>query len=84
MKKQNDMILVASVKTLPDYKLLVGFNTGEKKEFDFSKYLEMPVFRKLKNPVLFARARADGTTVVWDEDTDISPERLYSEGFLVR
>jgi len=76
------MILVDSVKVLPNYKLLVGFNTGEKKIFDFSKYLDLPIFNKLKNPVLFNRAFADGITVVWDEDTDIAPERLYSDGVL--
>ncbi|MDR0515577.1 MAG: DUF2442 domain-containing protein [Fibromonadaceae bacterium] len=77
------MVLVDSVKALPDYKLLVGFNTGEEKIFDFSKYLSLPIFSKLKNPVLFNKAFADGTTVVWDDDTDIAPERLYSDSVSV-
>ena len=83
MKKCGNMILVDSVKALPEYKLLVNFNTGEKKVFDFSKYLNYPVFNKLKNPILFNKVFADGHTVVWDEDTDIAPERLYSDGVLV-
>lgn len=83
MIKCGDMILVKSVKALPEYKLLVGFNTGEEKIFDFSKYLEYPVFKKLKNPILFNKAFVEGHTVVWDENTDIAPERLYSDGILV-
>jgi len=84
MKRCGSMVLVDSVKVLPDYKLLVDFNTGEEKIFDFSKYLNYPIFSKLKNPVLFNRAFADGTTVIWDEDTDIAPERLYSDGVSIK
>ena len=80
MKNNNNIIFVTSVKALPDYKLLVGFNTGEKKIFNFAVYLDFPPYRKLKNPELFGKATTNGETVIWDKDTDIAPERLYSDG----
>ena len=81
MKK---IIRVVSVKPLPNYKLLVGFDTDEKKIFDFSKYLDMPMFKKLKDKSLFNKATTNWETVVWDDETDIAPERLYSDGIIVK
>jgi len=81
--KKKDIILVTSVKALDGYKLLVCFNTQEKKMFDFSKYLEWNVFKKLKDPELFNKVTTNGETVIWDDQTDIAPERLYSDGVLL-
>jgi hypothetical protein len=78
-----DLIDVISVRTLPDYKLLLEFETGEKKIFDFSSKLEYPIFKKLKNKTLFDKAHVMYGTVVWDENTDIAPERLYSDSIPV-
>jgi len=78
-----ELIDVITVKTLPDYKLFLKFETGENKIFDFKPKLDMPVFRKLKNEKLFNMAHVEYGTVVWDDNTDIAPERLYSDGVLV-
>lgn len=40
---------VVSVKPMEDYKLLLGFENGEKKIFDVSKYLEICKFQELKD-----------------------------------
>jgi len=78
-----ELIDVIAVKALPDYKLFLKFETGENKIFDFKPKLDMPVFRKLKNEKMFNMARVEYGTVVWDENTDIAPERLYSDGVLI-
>ena len=39
-----ELIDVIAVKTLPDYKLFLQFETGENKIFDFKPKLDMPVF----------------------------------------
>jgi hypothetical protein len=78
-----ELIDVIAVNTLPDHKLFLEFETGEKKIFDFKPKLDMPVFRKLKSENLFNMAHVEYGTVVWDENTDIAPERLYSDGVLV-
>ena len=79
-----ELIDVITVQTLPEYKLLLEFETGEKKIFNFKPKLDMPVFRKLKNENLFNMARVEYGTVVWDDNTDIAPERLYLDGVLVK
>jgi hypothetical protein len=78
------LIEATFVKALPDYKLLVGFETGEEKVCDFSRRLARPAFRKLKNAALFGKAHIEGGAVVWNDEIDIAPETLYEEGRPVR
>jgi len=44
-----------------------------------SPYLEIGVFRNLKNPANFLNARIEGGTVAWPGEIDIAPETLYME-----
>jgi hypothetical protein len=74
------MIKTTSVKALSEYKLLVEFETGEKKIYDFSLKLDRPAFRKLKNPALFSKAYVEPGGVVWNDEIDIAAEELYTNG----
>jgi hypothetical protein len=76
------MILhVTSLEMLQDYKVLLGFNNGEKRIFDYSSHLDFGVFKKLKNHVYFkTRATIENGTVAWDGTLDIAPEYLYENG----
>ena len=67
------------VRPLEDYQLLVTFQNGEKKIFDAKPLLSMPLYQPLKNPIFFARAKADGMCVYWDDDVDICPDMVYTE-----
>ena len=77
------MLHVVSVEVLQDYKVLLGFDNNEKKIFDYAPHINDGVFRKLKNPVYFARASVQGGTVAWDGDLDFAPEYLYEKGMPV-
>ena len=81
MKK---IIDVKSVKPLKDYKLLLCFSTGEKKEYDVKPLLKYPVFKPLKNEVIFNRVRVKYGAPIWNNgEIDIDPECLYENGILV-
>ena len=71
------MIEVHSVQVPVAHKLLLLFNTGEKKIFDMTPYLQFPVFKRLQNPGFFSLAHVDYGTVVWPGEIDIAPETLY-------
>lgn len=71
---------VIAVSPQADYCLLVTFATGERKQFDVKPYLQYPVFQKLTKPGYFEKARVQYGTVVWDEQTDLSPDSLFKEG----
>ncbi len=68
---------VVYVKPLSDYKLSLEFENQEKRIFDVTPYLEMGVFRQLKDKNIFSRAFIDGGTVMWPGEIDIAPETLY-------
>ena len=72
------LLTVKAVRPLADYKLLISFSTGEKKEIDLSSLLKEPVFKVLKDVTVFNSVYIDYGTVVWNEGTiDIAPEYLY-------
>lgn len=70
---------VIRVEALAPYRLWLEFENREQRVFDLSPYLEIGVFRQLKDTRLFRAARVEGGTVVWPGDIDIAPETLYQE-----
>jgi hypothetical protein len=71
---------VVAVKTQNDFLLLVSFADGQERLFDVKPYLDYPVFQKLKVGNYFSRAHILHGTVVWDDQTDLSPDSLYLLG----
>ena len=70
---------VLDVKPLPDYKLLLLFDTGEKKIFDVMPYIKGSWYEKLKVPTVFQTVHVSGSTVVWADGQDIAPHKLYDD-----
>jgi hypothetical protein len=68
---------VVYVEPLSEYKLSLEFENQEKRIFDVTPYLEMGVFRQLKDKNIFSRAFIEGGTVMWPGEIDIAPETLY-------
>lgn len=62
-----------------DHVLLVVFINNEKRLFDVKPYLVYPVYEKLKDEACFAKAKVREGIVVWDDETDLDPDRLYLE-----
>lgn len=60
-------------------KLILTFTNREVREFDFSSYLNYPVYEALKDETFSRKARTLNGTVVWDEFTDFDPDTLYLE-----
>ncbi len=75
---------ITSLATLPDYVLLVGFSSGEFKQFDLKSLMnKYPPFAALKNVNgLYEQAKIDagGYGIVWNDDLDISAEGIYEKG----
>ena len=77
------MIAVISVTPQDEYKLKLTFNTGEVRFFDMYPYLEHPFFKDLKDLEFFKLAQVQYGTVIWPNEIDIAPERLYEESVKV-
>lgn len=68
---------ITDVKPLPEYKLLLHYETGERKVFDVSPYISGEWFGKLKDVDYFNTVRVSGPSVEWAGGQDIAPHELY-------
>lgn len=69
---------VERVVSASDYTLRLEFRDGRRGVFDFRPYLDFGPYAPLRNVELFMKAHVAYDTVVWSDDIDIAPERLYS------
>ena len=70
---------VKTVKPLPDYRIYVEIENGQKGIFDLTPYLDHGVFRELRDVRYFNRVGIQFGAVTWPNDQDIAPETLLSE-----
>ena len=68
---------VLDVKTLADYRVLIIFDSGEKKAFNVTPYICGDWFGKLRDKNFFNTVRAVGRTIQWAGGQDIAPHELY-------
>lgn len=70
---------VKSVKYESPYKLILGFDNNETREFDLVPYLQYQVYKKLTDERVCSSVSVFNGTVIWDDDTDFDPDTLYLE-----
>lgn len=68
---------VTDVKPMPGHELILTFNNGELRRFDCKPYLELGVFKELKDERYFAQVRPAFGAVEWPHEQDINPDTLY-------
>ena len=76
----NNLPEVRHVKTAEDHLLLLTFENGGTKSYDMAHLFNKGVYKKLKHPIIFNKAKVKNGTVTWPFDLDIAPEELYLNG----
>ena len=66
-------------KANDDFTLDLKFNNGAEKRFDATPYLELGIFKDLKDLKYFKSFRIIFGTVQWQNEQDFAPETLYLE-----
>ena len=75
------MLRITSAEYLNDYRLLVCFNNGVSKVFDFLPLIKRyPVFKVLKDVELFRNFIVTDTLEWNNGKLDIAPEFIYKNG----
>jgi hypothetical protein len=75
---------VTEVTPLENYKLSLKFKNGEEKIFDMKPYLEIGIFKELKDEALFKTVRVSFDTVEWANEADVDPETLYKDSIVLQ
>lgn len=70
---------VKKVKPNRDYTLIITFANGETKIFDMKPYLEIGIFRELKDMSLFNSVKPFLGSIQWKNGQDLCPDTLYLE-----
>lgn len=66
---------IKNAEVLGNYLLLLTFDNDERKIFDASELIDLPMYRGLKD--VFDQASVSYGTVVWPGGMDVSPDMLY-------
>ncbi len=77
------LIWITDAKYLNGYKMMLTFNDGVKKTFDFATLSgsKEKLFGTIKDLNVFRNFKLDGWTLTWNNGaTDIAPEFLYEQG----
>lgn len=74
---RNMYLAVKDVKPENDYQLILTFENGEKRKFDMKPYLEIGIFRELKDTDKFNTVHLSFDTIEWNNEADLDPEVLY-------
>ncbi len=70
---------VIAAKPIENYKLSIVFTNGEKGYFDLSKYLDLGIFKELKQREKFLSVKVIDGTLVWSNGADLCPDTIYLE-----
>ncbi len=70
---------VKIVKPLSDYRIYVEIADGRKGVFDLKPYLDLGMFRELRNQHYFNQVSVVFGAVTWPHEQDIAPETLVAE-----
>ncbi len=68
---------IKGVKPNPDYTLTLTFTNGEVKVFDMKAYLNIGIFKELKDLSLFNSVKPSLGSIQWNNGQDLCPDTLY-------
>jgi hypothetical protein len=80
-RKMNPRVI--NVKPEKDYKLLITFSNNDVKAFDVRPYLEIGLFKELKDISLFNSVKPFPGSIQWSNGLDLCPDTLFLESKLL-
>jgi len=70
---------VVQARAISDTQVAVEFANGDRGILDVAHYLDLPVFRVLRDPAEFRRVHAAHGTVAWSDDLDLCPDTVWHD-----
>ncbi len=72
-------LAIKDVQPKDNYTLLLTFENGEKRLFDMKPYLDLGIFKELRDTKLFMTVKPCFDSVEWENEADFDPEILYQK-----
>lgn len=66
-----------NVSATNDYKIIIEFDSGERKIFDVTPYITGEWYKELADMNYFKSVFANGFTVEWPHGQDLCPDEIY-------
>lgn len=76
-------IKLIKVQPAEKYTLILTYSNGEIKLSDMKPYLNIGIFKELKNQSLFNTAKKSFDTAEWANEADMDPEVLYNQSIIL-
>ena len=70
---------VVDVQATGDYKLILTYDSGERRLFDVAPYLSIGRFAELRSIEAFQKIGVSFDTIEWENGLDLDPEFLYEK-----
>ena len=70
---------IQSAEYISHNQVRLVFKNGECRLFDFSPYLNYPVYQPLNNEDFSKQVKVEHGTICWDNGIDFDPDRVYLE-----
>ena len=70
---------VVDVQATGDYKLILTYDSGERRLFDVAPYLSIGRFAELRSIEAFQEIGVSFDTIEWENGLDLDPEFLYEK-----
>ena len=77
-------LAIRNVKPLDNYLLILTFENGEERQFDMKPYLEIGIFKELKDLKLFKTVKTSFDSIEWANEADFDPEILYEKSLAIK
>jgi hypothetical protein len=75
---------ITGIKADDDYILIIKFDNGMQKRYDFKRNLKRSIFQALNDKFLFKQVKIDpgGYGISWNDDLDLSEYELWENGVI--
>lgn len=73
----SEIMTVEHAEYIGEYNLVLFFNNGEKRIFDFSSLFNKGICKKLRDKEYFKNFNIDAFSIDWNNEIGFAPEFLY-------
>ncbi len=77
-------LAIKKVEPVKNFNLILTFENGEKRQFDMNPYLDLGIFKELRDVSKFNSVRLSFDTIEWENQADLDPEVLYNNSVKIQ